>query len=202
MALRWYVMPAETVVTAHGQTLRPQFLDTILGTDASGAVLGLWGWLPINDDWAIGWVDLTAGQHTTYNADAGVLFLTADLNALLTAGQVSGVQTRLSNKNLPSAWVDVTDTWLQVIKRIYGFVQCIQRYFGETRQSINLGVPVTTLVSSLSQAVQGKLDVVASTFPGGALPAVDHANDTMETLLMRWSDELINRPVFVNGIQL
>lgn len=192
MALRWYVMPAEIVLIGGRNVRRPEFLPTI-------APAAPWGWLPVNDTWGVGWVDLTAAEHTSYNGSAGVLFLTADLEALLTAGQVTGVRARLDNRNLPSAWVDTTDAWRQVIKRIFGFIQCIQRYYGESKQSLVVGVPVTTLISSLTQTVQDRLDVVASTFPGGALPAVDHVNDTMETMLMRWADELILRPVFVGA---
>jgi hypothetical protein len=191
MALRWYLMPAEVVLVGGRNVRRPEFLSTI---DPAAP----WGWLSINDNWSVGWVDLSAANHATYNASAGVLFLTADLEALLTAGQVTGVQAKLDARNLPSAWVDTTDTWRQVIKRIFGFIQCIQRYYGETTQSLNVGVPVATVVSTLAQAVQDKLDVVASTFPGGALPAVDHLG-TVETMFMRWSDALILRPVFVGG---
>jgi hypothetical protein len=203
MAIRWYVMPAEVVEVSAGSFVRrPEHLGSILGLSSKGSVLGTWGWLPVKDNWGIGWVDLTNAQHNTYNAAAGVLFLTADLNATLTAGQVTGVQTRLDARNLPSSWVDTTDTWAQVIKRIFGFIQCIQRYYGESKQSLNVGVAVTTAISSLSQTVQDRLDVVASTFPSGALPAVNHATDTVETMMMRWADELITRPVFVSGIEL
>ena len=200
MALRWYVMPFEVVEISPGQFVRrPEHLGDIVGFGARGSVLGNWSALKVKENWGVGWVDLTAAQHQTYNAAAGVLFMTANLENTLTAGQVTGVQTRLDNRNLPSAWVDTVDTWRQVIKRIFGFIQCIQRYYGESKQSLNVGVPVTRQISSLSQEVQDRLDVVASTFPGGALPAVDHVNDTIETLLMRWADELMLRPVFVGG---
>lgn len=190
MTLRWYVMPTEDVVLGDHTVHQPQFLLAL-------APAAEWGWLPINDDWAVGWADLSDADHATYDADAGVLFLTADLTATLTAGQVTGVRNRLAARNLPSAWVDTTDAWSQIIKRIYGFIQCIQRYYGETSNSLNVGVPVTTLVSSLPQAVQDKFDVVAATFPSGPLPAVKRATDTMETLLMRWSNTLLTRPVYV-----
>lgn len=195
MTVRWYVMPIESVAVNGHNIRRPEFLTAINPAAP-------WGWLPTKEDWAIGWVDLTAGEHTTYNGSAQVLFLTDDLLATLTAGQVTGVQTRLSNRNLPSAWVDTTDNWHDVIKRIFAFIQCIQRFYGETKVSMNVGVPVTTLISSLSQANQDKLDVVATSFPGGALPAVNHATDTVETMMMRWADTLMTRPVFVSGIEL
>jgi hypothetical protein len=193
--IRWYVMPAEVVFVGGRIVRRPEFLTTIAPT-------ALWGWIPVKDNWGIGWVDLTLAQHQAYNAEAGVLFLTDNLENTLTAGQVAGVQTRLDNRNLPSAWIDVGDTWHQVIKRIYGFLLCLQRYYGESKQNFNIGVTVTTTINSLSQTVEDRLDVVASTFPGGALPAVNHATDTVETMLMRWSDELITRPVWVSGIEL
>lgn len=197
--IRWYVMPAE-VVTVNGQSIRrPEHLGAILGASTRGSVLGSWGWIPVKDNWAIGWVDLTNAQHNTYNSSSGVLFLTNNLTSTLTAGQVNGVRTRLDARNLPSSWVDATDTWAQTIKRVYGFLQCLQRYYGESKQNMNVGVEVTTAISSLSQSVQDRLDVVASSFPGGALPAVNHATDTVETMMMRWADELITRPVLVGG---
>ena len=190
--LRWYVIPAEVVLVNGKNIRRPEFLPTI-------APVAPWGWLPVEDGWGIGWVDLTLSEHQAYNAEAGVLFLTADLDVTLSAGQVSGVQTRLDTRNLPSSWVDTADTWRQVIKRIFGFIQCIQRYYGMTTQSMNVGVPVTTTIASLSQATRDRLDDLASTFPGGASPVVHHANDTVESLMMRWADALLLRPVFVGG---
>jgi hypothetical protein len=192
--LRWYVMPFEIVVTGHGPTRRPEFLSTIAPNAERSFVV-------VNDNWGVGWVDLLDAEHAAYNASAGVLFLTDDLTATLSVAQVTGVQTGLGNRNLPSSWVDTTDTWHDVIKRVIGFIMCIQCYWGVVKQqtgaggSLNVGVPVTTPISSLSQIVQDRLDIVAQTFAGGALPAVDHVNDTVETMMMNWADALMNRPL-------
>lgn len=191
MTVRWYVIPSEVVLVGGKNIRRPEFLTAINPTAA-------WGWMPVKDEWGIGWVDLNATEHATYNGSAGVLFLTADLAAMLTVGAVTAVQIQLSTRNLPSAWVDTSDTWAQVIKRILAFVMCIQRYWGETQQSLNVGRPVITLVSTLSQSVRDRLDAVSTTL---SLPAIQ-AGDTIETMMMRWADTLITRPIFISGVEL
>lgn len=191
MAIRWYVMPMETV-TVNGKTIkRPEFLTTIAPT-------ARWGWMPVKDGWGIGWVDLTTGQNTTYSASAGVLLMTANLATNLTSGAVTQLQTRLNARELPSSWVSTSVTWRNAIKRVLCYVMCLQRYWGEQRQSLNVGVPKTTLVSSLGQGVQDKLAVVSSTLN---VPAFQ-AGDTIESMMQRWADTLMTRPIFIGGTEL
>ena len=191
MTVRWYIMPAEVVVVGGKTIRRPEFLTTI-------APSASWGWLPVKDNWGIGWVDLDSTQHATYTGSAGVRFLTADLANTLGAGAVTQVQAFLSGRNLPSAWVDTSDTWGQVIKRVMCFVLLIQRYYGETSQSLNVGLPVDTDVATLPQNARTKLDAVSSTMSLSAVVP----GDTIETMMMRWSDELMLRPIFVGGVEL
>lgn len=193
MAVRWYIMPSASVdMGARGARVRPRFIDT----DAPGVA---WAWMPVRDGWGIGWADLTTAQNSTYAARAGVRFLTANLDAGLGAGAVTALQAALDARELPSAWVSAALTWRQAIKRVLSFIQCIQRFYGETRQSLNVGRPRTTRIDSLSVAVRDQMISVCDTL---MVPRFDEASDDIEAVVQRWADVLVMRPVFIGGVAL
>lgn len=191
MAIRWYVAPVERVDLGGKIIRRPQYLLTINPAVA-------WGWMEVMDDWCVIWADLNATDHATYNGSSGVTFLTANLNNTLSAGAVVQLVAALDTRNLPSSWVSTSVTWHDAIKRILCYFMQIKRYWGETRDSLNVGVPKITVVGTLSQTVQEKLAVVATTLGLSSVNPLDTVEQTME----RWADELIVHPIMVGGIQL
>lgn len=191
--MRWYLMPSAAVdMGVRGVRVRPQFIDA----DAPGVA---WAWMPVNDGWGIGWADLTNAQHSNYAARAGVRFLTANLNNNLGAVAVGALQGALDARELPSAWVSTSLTWGVALRRVLAFVQCIQRFYGETRSSLNVGRPRTTRIDSLSVGVRERMISVCDTL---MVPRFDDASDDIEAVMQRWADALVTRPVFVGGVVL
>jgi hypothetical protein len=95
--------------------------------------------------------------------------LPADLDALLTVGQVAAVQTALEAIPLPAEWVTTAFTWRGLLRIVLGICRFMARYtvvFAEATQLTTRvftgGVDLTRTIGSLPLAVRTALTATAT----------------------------------------
>ena len=117
------------------------------------------------DQWCLAAADMTAQQAIDLQAQPDAVVFPANLDANLTAGQVTATQTELANRRMPDQWVTTAHTWRDVI-RIVGQCSKLLLYFqGRFAKSFwEVGITLATTIAELTQNQRDALREAAAHF--------------------------------------
>lgn len=165
MALRIALVPVVGSGVSSEEARRPKYV-------ADGGLTPMPRWAAIDygfEPWMVVAADLSASHVTALQAEADVFLLPADLDALLTVGQVAAVQTALEAIPLPAEWVTTAFTWRGLLRIVLGICRFMARYtvvFAEATQLTTRvftgGVDLTRTIGSLPLAVRTALTATAT----------------------------------------
>ena len=193
---RLYVLPME--IGANGKR-GPKYLTTEPyksldwgGLDYGSEDTGLYGIRGINQ------VD-----HDALVANADVIGIPEDLQANMTAGQVTAAVNFYDTLNIPSDWINTSRTVLQVVKITAGLFQFNQRWRGQsaTRQSspFKEGLNLDTQYNQLSEIDQARVLMVYESM------AIDYSGltgtSTIRDALREFAIQISARPLFIAGMR-
>lgn len=189
MAFRLYFVPK--IWDATKEAFLPKYF---------AAIPGPWHSLDY-DDWYVVGGDLSASDHTAVSGQADVLTLPANLDATLTAGQVTTTQNALEAANLPAEWVSTAFTWRQVMRIVCGIIQMNQRFKGRMGAKLfGGGITLNSTVGDLPANVRQKLQEAAESF------GLDTSGVTLQTTLRAvWRNlgtQLQARPITFGEVTL
>jgi len=198
MAFRLYLVP----VVGSGVTIqdarRPKYFHLPGGIIAPGQ-----SWSAMDygvEPWMIVGADLSGGDHALVVANADAFTVPATLDATLTAGQVTGVQTVFEAANIPTGWVTTALTWREVVRTVLGMFAFFQRlgsvYAAGTGQPLppvfGRGVSLATTFSALPLALRTAMLSTATDL--GVSSAGLTAGSSLRAMLKHLADQLQSRP--------
>lgn len=166
MALRLYIVPVVGTGSKADPRTPKYFTD---GTVTSVAwTANVYGFEP----WAIVAADLSPTDDAIIVNELDAFALPFDLSPLLTAPQVTNVQTKLEAAHIPSGWVNTSLTWTDVVRTVLGMFAFFQRYSGiYARQNGTVppslflgGITLDSTFGTLSVANQNALTGAAQSF--------------------------------------
>lgn len=102
--------------------------------------------------------EVNTDQQTYLDSLPDVTVIPADLDATVTAGNVSAIRNALEARNIPATWVNVGDSYRVVLREIAGYFQFMQRLTGitgldPTAQGITLGTQYQNLPQLWQDAI-------------------------------------------------
>lgn len=137
MALRFYLIPIESVqvgdITARG----PKYLQWRFDPDPPALVTATYGFMdyglmPV----ALVAADVTNGQHNSLNAQTDVVTTPLNIDNTIGAGSIATVRSRLEDLKIPGNTVQATDTYRNALRVVAGVFQFAQRFHGLYGRSI------------------------------------------------------------------
>lgn len=109
--------------------------------------------------------DLTGGQHTALVANSDVVSIPTNIDATISAGALTAVQTNLAALNIPSEWVTTAHTYRDVLRLVGKVFQVAQRLRGRFGHRLfESGITLTTTLSQLTQNQRDHLVAAADSF--------------------------------------
>lgn len=134
--------------------------------------------------------DLAPADDTAVTANADVTALPFNLDANLTAGQVTTTQTKLEALNIPAGWVSTSLTWRTVARLVLGMFQFMQRYnaISNGARLFLAGVDLSTQFSSLPAQVRADLIAAADSlgYDRSSLSGASTLRQILKTLADNW----------------
>lgn len=195
MAFRLYLVPVVGTGT-RADPRRPKYF-------ADGTVTGGWGGADYGfEPWMVVGADLSTADNATIAGQADTLVLPANLDGLLTAGNVTTVQTKLEAIFVPADWVTTAQTWRQVVRIVLGMFGLLQRFHG-IHGNVRLfgsGITLETTFSQLSQTVRDELQLTASSL-GVSTAGIVGATSIRQAWKIL-SDQMQDRGVVINGVAI
>ena len=183
MATQFYVVPIMGSGT-EADPRRPKYSDT----DLSGVA---WGAMDYGNE---PFMLVATAANAALAAEVDVLSIPANINALLTAGQVTTVQTKLEAINIPANWLDTTYTWRKALRIVAGILQYAQRIQGMFNVRVfPSGVTLSTVFSTLTQGQQNALIQSAQSF-GWDISSLS-ASSTVRQILNFAGAHWVNTPI-------
>lgn len=99
--------------------------------------------------------EVDSTQQAYLDGLADVLAIPADLDATVTAGNVTVIRNALEARNIPGTWVNVGDSYRVVLREIAGYFQFMQRLTAITGLSpLTQGITLSTQFQNLAQVWQ------------------------------------------------
>ena len=145
-------------------------------------------------------VEVAPAQIDYLAAQAGVLFIPADLEANPTPAELSALETRLEQGFIPADWLSPSDTWRVTMRTVGGMFLAAQRYSGITGEAFeNSGVTLNTQLRNMPQYVQDALEQIA-TENGYPWQAEVKDNWTARIILKWFADQWGETPIIFGGL--
>ena len=197
MAIRWYLLPIETINNGRG----PKYLKFRQNPEGLNVPWGMqdYGLMPV----CIAWADVSGAQHTGLIANADVRHIVqhANIDNTVGSGAVTAIRSGLEALDIPGNWVQASDTWRAVLRGVFGMFQFAQRVHGKFNTTL---LPDGfTLNSTWSQLPQGAKDILLET---AAELGIDTSGATGDTTLRQiykaFGDAWGTEPFFVGGIEV
>lgn len=197
MSFRLYVVP----VIGTGTTASPRRPKYFGSTSSPWSAMD-YGFEP----WMVVGASLTELEDLNLTAQPDVTALPVNLQPLLSAGNVTAIQTKLEAANIPAGWVNTTLTWTEVVRTVLGMFSFLQRY-GVTYATANgsappsifsAGVTLATTFGSLPAAVQTALTDTAVSF--GIATTGLTASTTLRQILKSMADHFQGTPYFFGAV--
>jgi hypothetical protein len=198
VAFRIYVVPVVTT----GNRREPKYLaetDPVRAGWWSGKDYGMEPWMLIG-------ADFSAIDDAALTANADVFALPFDLRPVLTAAQVTNVQTKLEAANIPAGWVNTSLTWIHVVRTVDHIFRFLQRFLFIRAQQIGRfpdrlflgGVTLDTTFAALPADVQAAIVDTADSLDldrTGMTGAI-----TIRAILKSVADQMGTVPVRFNAV--
>ena len=144
-------------------------------------------------------IDADATTQATLAAHADDLAVPANLDATLTAGQVTTTQNALEALTIPAGWVNTSRTWRVVCRVVIGMFILNQRYWvisgnelGNGRRSIFDNVNLSNTVSQIPAQARAWLDQAATSM--GLDTSGITGSMTIRQMLQNLGLQMANRP--------
>lgn len=194
MATRLYLVPVIGTGTAK-DARRPKYV-----ADGTVTAIGDVNCLDYGfEPWMVVSADLSPSDHTLLVGQVDAFGLPADLSALLTAANVTAVQTRLEAMNIPAGWVTTSLTWQQVVRLVLWMMAFWQRFTAIHGGPVFLGgVNLDTTIGQLSVTVRNELTDAATSL-GLSTTGIVLAT-TLRAALKILGDQLKPRPIRLGAV--
>jgi hypothetical protein len=146
--------------------------------------------------------DLSAAQITTLQGFSDVTLIPANLDATLTAGQVTTTQTALEAANIPAGWVTTALTWRQVLRTVLGMFTLLQRFKGIHGPVRLFGGAITmnSQINDISQPARGNFTTAATSL--GYSTAGITGTTTIRSALKTLADQMTARSYLFGGFSI
>jgi hypothetical protein len=157
----------------------------------------------------LGWMDATRDAAVTANTDVRALPACAvgdaqcgALDAHLSAGAVTQIQSYLEARNIPADWVTTAYSWRQVVRVVAQFFQFAQRYenISGSARLFPAGVTLADTVGQMDATTRGFWQQTAASL-GYSFEGVTSASTVryaLKTLGQQWGA----RPIYLGGLTL
>ncbi len=197
MAFRLYIVPVVGVGTK-SDLRRPKYFDdgTLVPRPNYSAMD--YGFEP----WMVVGANLSVSDDATVVGQADAMAIPFNMDVLLTAGNVTTVQTKLEAINIPAGWVTTSLTWRQVVRIVLGMVAVMQRFAGlqGVTRIFAGGVTLNSTIGSLSQGVRNNL-TLAATSQGLSVSGISGAT-TIRAALKILADQFTGRTFVFGGVSV
>lgn len=191
---RVYIVPTvASTGTAPNQSRKPKYFHNATVSAASWSLI-TYGMEP----WMIVVADLSGADHTLLAGQADVTALPSNLDAAITAGNVTTIVAKLDSMNVPSGWVKEGMTWREVLRKVINFFTLLQSYEGHGGTTpIFSSATLNTTVGNLSQATRDRIQAVAD--DAGLSTTAINGSTTVRQMLQILVDQMQTHEITFTG---
>lgn len=195
MAIRYYILPIETVGTGRG----PMYLQWRFGT---GTIACPWAMVDYGlIDQAVVATDISDADHATLAAAADVLSIPVNLDNTLTLAARNSARTWLENVGIPAGWVNTGMTYREVLRTVTALFLFMQRVCAILGRTITVRAgALDTQFRNLPADVQAAI-IQAADEQGFDRSGISNTT-TLRVILKLMADAWQDRPILFGFTQL
>lgn len=185
---RIYIVPVITDCNIRPGVRRAKYFCDSLHTVEQGIRSQ---WMPLGrEPYMVVAASVTQQQHDSLAAKNDVAAFPVNIDATLTAGAVTQIKNALENRKLPGDWVSTSFTYRQVLKRIMGMAQFLQRFGRVNRGELfGTGITLETRFSQLPPATRNALISTAQdmSFDNSTLSGISTLRTILKEMFNQWN---------------
>lgn len=160
--IRLYILPVQVVVVNGTPYRGPSYLKWRMnpgGLDVNWSMRDYGG---MGETTMVVAAEVTADQHATLTAQAGVYAIPENLDATITAAERSAFTAALETAVIPADWITPADTWRTALRTVLGMFATAGKFavlYGDS--ILNTGITLNMQLRNFPPAVAAALQQVA-----------------------------------------